>query len=159
MRIAIYILTALLLCACSKKITPSVHQSDKDSVHVSERVSYRDTVVYSPVDSASIMAMVKCPTDGTSVVLSPLVARGNHAKVKVEIVDGMLKADCECDSVKYQLKVAEIERDFFQAKSEKRSEVKVVPERFIPWYMKVLAWIGAGAIVITVIYCFIKIKF
>ena len=154
----VLLIMIVLLAGCSKKITPSVHSSQKDSVHVTERWTFRDTVVSTPVDSASIMAMVKCPTDGTSVKLQKVTARGNHAKVRVEIVDGMLKADCECDSVKFKLKVAEIERDYFATKSNERSEVKVVPEKFIPMWVKILAWIGAGAIIVTVIYLFFKIK-
>lgn len=139
----ISILLALFVTACSPcKNVGSVVTTIKDSTVVKTEIKYKDTTVYTPVDSASIMAMVKCPPSG--VINTPVFTqKSKQATVVAQILNNILVAKCKCDSLEILLQQKETIISSYRLQAMTRAEVKVVREKYVPLWVKILAWIGA----------------
>lgn len=147
-----YLSAIVLICvcvSCSRKTLPSASVERKDSVSVSEKITYRDTFVMIPADTAGIMAMVKCP-DGAKPTMQMITGHGRHSTISVDINNGLLRATSSRDSLTVKLQNTEKERDYYREKSSTLKETTVEKERYVPGFVKALAWIGglvsAGAV-------------
>ena len=137
----IAIIAMLCLCSCkSKKQLQSVKTVTKDSISVKETIIEKEKLVYSPVDSASIKALVKCPD------VKPITVRNKNAVATFQIKNGVAKADCFCDSSAIIFKYNETLKEVFKQHLNTTENVKVIPMPYVPWLYKILSAIGAVAI-------------
>lgn len=153
----ILIVATVLLASCSRKITPvtSTHEK-KDSTNVTTSIKYRDTLIYSPVDSASIKAMVHCPENGM-LQLAPRSHRSRNSIVTVGIVNNQLLAECLCDSIELRLQVAEKQTTIYRSAMESLKQTNVVMVKFVPKWIKAFAWTGAGCLSLIIAYLIWKL--
>lgn len=148
----ILIVATVLLASCNRKITPvSSFHDRKDSTNVTTSINYRDTTIYSPVDSAKIKAMVKCPESGM-LQLAPQSHRSHNATITVGIIDNKLTAECLCDSIELRLKLRDKQVSIYRNAMESLKETNVVMVKFVPKWIKAFAWIGAGFISMLLLY-------
>jgi hypothetical protein len=136
--------TSLLLatscCPCRKLSDKSEHLI-KDSVYTKFETKWRDTVITTPVDSASIMAMVICPPSG--VINTPTFTKTNkNATVTAAIKNNVLVADCKCDGLELRLKLRDTTIEKYKLAVDHYKKQTVIREKYIPKWVKILAVIG-----------------
>lgn len=147
MRFVLLILIALLLISgCSKKVTEISRVENSDSTHVVESFSFEDTTVVVPADSAKVTALV---IEGE---LPEIKVESGRARVKVSVKKGVLTAEANCDSLEAQLKILQRERETYRDRRKVEYHKVVVPERYVPWPTKCLAWVGGSALLGLLIY-------
>lgn len=125
----------------------------------------REKLVFTPVDSARIKAMVHCP-DGKPVDIKPTIVKGKKQATAIfGIKDGVASVECLCDSLAMVVKETERERDVFKQRlnsieSEEKTIEKVVTNESPRW-MKILAGIGVFSLLFWAFkfYKFLKSKF
>lgn len=128
----------------------------KDSLVIKEYTNWKDTVVFYPVDSVAIKALVKCP-DGTLLNIPVKEIKSNRAIISFGITNGVLTSKCICDSGYIKARFAEKIKEVFKSHLNKSTTVTIVPEKYIPSWVKWLAWTGALYLLATLIYLIIKI--
>lgn len=140
--VIIWLVLALTACNgqkwCAKHYPPEVI-SRVDSIIETE---YRDTVVF--VDGEIIRDTFRVECDSTGQV----VITGGNGSVKYVYRDRWLTVSAECRDTaiiipRYK-QVVKVTSD--------RSSVTTKRDPFIPWWVKVLAWCGAGALVAGAVY-------
>jgi hypothetical protein len=143
------------MIAC-RTTAPSIETNQKDSVAVSEHISWEDTTVQTAPDSASISFpwSILYPTIEKDTVL---VAKGNrNASVKVIVSKEKITATANCDSVESKLRLAQKEITRFHL--QQTSEIKTIREPFVPGFIKFLAWTGGASILLGIIFLILKIR-
>jgi len=160
----------LLLCfsfiACSKKHYPSIDttvQTDSTTT-----ITERDTNVIAPKASAGLNIpfdnILNLHLNGDSKPFNLGESTNRQAKVKASVITDSqtkqksLKIDCDCDTLAIQAKIKH--KTQVVNKSTIVEKVIVEKQRFIPGFIKFLAWVGGLAIfslIILIIY-HIKLK-
>lgn len=128
----------------------------KDSLVIKESINWKDTVVFYPVDSIAIKALVKCP-DGSLINMPVKEIKTSRASISIGIKNGLLISKCICDSGYIKARFAEKIKEVYKSHLNKNNTVTIVPEKYIPSWVKWLAWTGALFLLATLIYLIIKI--
>lgn len=149
MKITAALLTILFFSACSHKIAPPSTEV-KDSTSISERTIYRDSIVTLPGDTITVVLTPPCPEQ------PKIIRHGNHSTISIETKAGQTIIKSSCDSLQVRLQNVTHERDVLKMKQSKSTTI--IKEKFIPLLVKILAWIGAFALVATGLYIFFKLK-
>lgn len=135
--IIIWLVLVLTACNgakwCAKRYPPEVFTRTDSFI----QTEYRDTVVF--VDGAVIRDTFRVECDSAGQV----VITGGNGSVKYVYRDRWLTVSAECPDTaiiipRYK-QVVKVSRE--------RSDVVQVRQRYIPWWVKALAWCGAGALV------------
>lgn len=153
--ILIAVAAMMLLASCCRKHIPVAGTHSSDSTVVKEVISYRDTVIYSPVDSSAIRAEVKCPENGV-VNLPEITRRSRNAIVKVRIDSNQVVASCVCDSLEQRVKLQD--RTIHELRQRRSETVQIVREQYVPKVIQALAWLGGLSFVTGLIFIIIKLK-
>lgn len=153
-----YILPLLLLVGCCpcKKLADSSRESVKDSTSVTTELKYKDTTLLTPKSLIDILHLVPVPDSG-KINLKPIYRRSANANLTVGIKDNLLQAKCECDALEVKLSYYEKLVTIYKQRLENREAVKVVEVERIPKWVKILAGIGAAALLFLLIFIVIKI--
>lgn len=149
--IGILILMTLIiaLSSCCKKVLP-VQNKVIDSIKVETKVIERDTVIVTDTAFVSVAAPVKELKPG----MKPITKKSKQAKVTISVnKQGKLIADCECDTTKILAQL----KDTYQQSVQTKVITQNQKEKYIPWLVKVLAYIGGGFVFLTILYYIIKI--
>lgn len=141
-------------CPC-KNIQNSINNDHKDSSWTKTEIKWRDSIYNTPVDSAAIMAMVICPPSG--IINTPVFTKkSKQATITAAIINNQLIAKCKCDSIEFLLKQKETLIEGYRLQATHRTEIKVVTEKYIPLWVKILAWIGGSSMPIIILIIYIK---
>ncbi len=135
----------ILAASCRHGKSIAKIESTKDSINVIERVTVRDSLIFTKVDSAGIKALVRCP-DGKPADIAPIKVKSKNAVVTFEIKNGVAKADCLCDSVGIISRTTRINRETYKQHLKDVKTVSVIPEPCIPMPFKILSGVGVLAI-------------
>lgn len=148
------------LSSCSRKITST--SAVLDSTVTEVKNIERDTVLTIGADSISVMlSLEELPvkvshheSSGMPPALKPIIKKGHRSTVIIEQSGDNLKATCICPEA--EIKARLYDKLVTTLHQRKEASVKVVPQKFVPLFVKILAWIGAGALVYTAVRLIIK---
>lgn len=137
---AVVLLTVIVVtgCKCPQAVTSTVI---RDSVSTSIKREYRDTVIRIPADTASIQALVKCPPNGI-VNMPEMKVKSKRAIISAKIVNGTLDATCTCPELEKQVKLLKETVTHLRQRWELKTKTVTVEVKYIPAWVKVLAWVG-----------------
>lgn len=142
MRYLLILLACFLIVSCGRRpITNLV--STIDSTHVERKVNIRDTIINLPFYKVGVSVAEKDLTE------TPLTKTNGNAKVELYKKDEIIYANATCDSLELQLKLKDsIISTFRDRKTD--TVISLPPEqvKYVPWYIKTLAWIGGIALLI-----------
>lgn len=136
-----------MLVGCGGSKQGSLITSEKDSTVTTVTQIKRQEIVTVPGDSIKIRIPILDLSD------TPITKKSTRATATVRKVDGNIEVDCKCEQYLAQIevmdKLIETQRQLIKMSMETRVE----EVRYVPWYHKVLSFIGLMA----VLYLGIKI--
>ena len=157
------ICVAMLVWMVSCRTPQPIVQTEVKEVVVEREV--RDTIVTIQPDSASIKALLECDsagnvlireleeTQGKNIALE-LLLRGyknkpnEHSKPITELL-----IDCKQDSLE---KVVELQNEKIKELSSSK-QIETVEVKYIPTFVKVMAWVGGGLSLLLLIWVVLKV--
>lgn len=144
MRLLIYIAIVglgLSLSGCgSAKPTLTTKTTVKDSVWTEVQKVKRDTVITIPGDTTFISIPYYELTE------TPIKRTSGRSTASIKKVGDQIKVQCECLEYKAKIEFLETIIAQYQKIQELTENTIIVPEKFVPWYTKILAWAGGIAI-------------
>ena len=144
---------AWMLQSC--KTPQPIVQTEVKEVIVEREV--RDTIVTILPDSASIKALLECDSAGNVLIKELQEAQGKNMALQAQLKNTnkgtAIVIDCKQDSLERVIalqneKISELNNN----KQTETIEVKYIPD-FVKW----LAWVGAGAILLVVLWVVLKV--
>lgn len=150
------IIVAVVLGALASCSTPQpIVQTEVKEVVVEREV--RDTIVTIAPDSASIKALLECDSAGNVLIKELQEAQGKNvalqAKLKQTNKGTALVVDCKTDSL--ERVIALQNEKISELNNNKQTET--IEVKYIPSFVKWLAWVGAGAILLVVLWVVLKV--
>jgi len=129
------LLILVFVVGCKSQQSTSV---EKTTVIDSTVVKFTpvDTTLTFPADSVRIVSSVNSLSD------IPTVKKGERATLSISRLGEMITADCKAEALEAKIRLLNKEIERFREVKTDRSETVIVPERFVPWTVKYLAWIG-----------------
>ena len=156
MKYLLILLSCFLIGSCARRpITNTV--STIDSTHVERQVVIRDTSINLPFYKVGVSAAANVLSS------TPLTRTNGNAKVELYKKDDVIYATAFCDSLELQLQLRDsLIKTFRERKTD--TVITLPPEqiKFVPWHIKILAWIGGISslyAVVRIIYTIYKPKF
>lgn len=149
----------LLIGAGCKSVHPVLETSTeiKDSTYVTESTAVQDTTLYSPSDS--VATAFDCDSLYKASLKwgqTPFKVNSKSASLYFESAPGgRLAVRCVCDSAAIEAKLRHRITREVHTRTEKKNAV--TPVKFIPDWVKWLAWVGGAAIVFFIARIAIKI--
>lgn len=142
-----YILMAFLwisISACSRKIVSVQSEVVHDTLTVTKTIVERDTIIQVPGSSIAYQLPIPIPKMFTGVegAKNGIIAKQEkQASLKITYSDHQIRIDCGCDTVQLKAKLF----DTFQKEARKTVVEKTIvhQQRFVPKWVKVLAWSGS----------------
>jgi hypothetical protein len=148
------IILAWLMTAC--KTPQPIVQTEVKEVVIEREV--RDTIVTIAPDSASIKALLECDSAGNVLIKELEEVQGKNVSLALALKNlkgkpATLAIDCKQDSLE---KVIALKDETIKELSNNK-QVETVEVKYIPDIVKWLAWIGAGAILLAVLWVVLKV--
>lgn len=150
------IIVAVVFGALTSCRTPQpIVQTEVKEVVVEREV--RDTIVTILPDSASIKALLECDSAGNVLIRELQEMQGKNVKLQLSLEqssgNGVVTVECKQDSLE---RVIALQNEKIQELSNNK-QVETVEVKYIPDIVKWLAWIGAGAILLAVLWVVLKV--
>ena len=153
--IGIVILAAMLVWMVSCKTPQPIVQTEVKEVLVEREV--RDTIVTILPDSASIKALLECDSAGNVLIRELQEAQGKNVALQAQLRNTnkgtAIVIDCKQDSL--ERVIALQNEKISELNNNKQTET--IEVKYIPSFVKRLAWIGAGAILLVVLWVVLKV--
>jgi hypothetical protein len=156
--IAAAILVAIAICMFGCKTTQPIVQ--EKIVEVEKIVTERDTIVTTRPDSASIHALLVCDSLGNVLIRELAEEQGKNVALEMRLFNAnnrtqsatpqvvtAIEIDCKADSL--QVLVDKYRAELLDKRAEKVTET--IEVKYIPSFVKWLAWVGAGAILYVIL--------
>ena len=157
----IRIIVAALLVALLVTILPScktpepIVQTEVKEVIVEREV--RDTIVTIQPDSASIKALLECDSAGNVLIKELEEVQGKNVSLQAQLKNTnkgtAIVIDCKQDSL--ERVIALQNEKISELNNNKQTET--IEVKYIPSFVKWLAWVGAVAILLTVLWVVLKV--
>ena len=130
-----YIFILVLIVGCKSQHSTSVEKTTvTDSTVV--KLTPVDTTVTFPADSVRIVTSVN------SLSEVPTIKKSTRATLSISRLGEIITADCRAEALEAKIRLLNKEIEHFRKIETDRSETIVVPEKYVPWTIKYLAWIG-----------------
>jgi hypothetical protein len=117
----------------------------------------RDTIVTILPDSASIKALLECDSAGNVLIRELQEAQGKNVKLQLSLEqasgNGVVTVECKQDSLE---RVIALQNEKISELSNNK-QTETIEVKYIPDIVKWLAWIGAGAILLAVLWVVLKV--
>lgn len=150
---AILVAIAVWMCSC-KTPQPIVQEVTKEVVVERE---VRDTIVTIAPDSASIKALMECDSAGNVLINELQEAQGKNVALQAQLKNTnkgtAIVIDCKQDSLE---RVIALQNEKIQELNNNK-QTETIEVKYIPSFVKWLAWVGAGAILIAVLWVVLKV--
>ena len=147
------IILAWLMTACST--TQPIVQTEVKEVVIERDV--RDTIVTIAPDSASIKALLECDSAGNVLIKELQEEQGRNVALQAQLKNTnkgtAIVIDCKQDSL--ERVIALQNEKISELNNNKQTET--IEVKYIPSFVKWLAWIGAGAILLAVLWVVLKV--
>lgn len=146
-----------LTTGCCRQQYPTVRDSVKDSISVERHTVARDTIIKIPGDSVSI-TIPYASLNNDSTPFKPLQKNNGRASLKVtKQPNNDIQIACKCDSASIAAKV--LDTYIKEHRQVETTKTIISPsEKYIPRWVKILAWIGGILLLLVTIALFLKIK-
>ncbi len=128
--------STILSTAGCRSLRPAQERIVHDTVKVERTITIRDTVLKAAPASVSVAVNAPCPE-----LKNLSVDRTHkHARLTLRMDGDSLKANCLCDTnaIRAQL----INTHEKQSRSRTETLTRTVREKYVPWWVKFLAWSG-----------------
>lgn len=150
------IIVAVVLGALASCSTPQpIVQTEVKEVVVEREV--RDTIVTILPDSASIKALLECDSAGNVLIKELEEVQGKNVSLQAQLKNTnkgtALVVDCKTDSL--ERVIALQNEKISELNNNKQTET--IEVKYIPSFVKLLAWVGAGAILLVVLWVVLKV--
>jgi len=150
---ATMLVVAVLLAASCKPTQQVIEKTvTKDTIIYKEKRVPYDTTIYIPGDSILIIDKVPCPD------FEKKQFKSGRVTGSVEIKDSVLTVDCKCADL--EQKVTLFNNIYEYYKSHASELVRVEQVRYVPGFVKFLAWTGGILLLLLlgiIIYKLIKL--
>ena len=149
------ILILVFVIGCKSQHSSTV---EKTTVTDSTVVKFTpvDTTLTFPADSVRIVTKVN------ELSATPIIKKGERATLSISRIGEIITADCRAEELEAKIRLLNKEVERFRQIEKDRKETIIVPEKFVPWYIKMLAWIGGISslyAIIRIVYIIYKPKF
>ena len=157
MKNAIILLLLIIFAAsCGGQKTASVeqHTTVKDSTVVTFKPV--DTIITVPEEKVRI----EVPVSELNEV--PLVKKGERTTLSISMIGEVLSAECKAEQLERKIQLMEKTIARLRSTTTDRTETIIQEVKYVPWYIKTLAWIGGITLLVFGIrfaYNFYKPKF
>jgi hypothetical protein len=151
------IIVAVVLGALASCSTPQpIVQTEVKEVIVEREV--RDTIVTIAPDSASIKALLECDSAGNVLINELEEVQGKNVSLALALKNmkgkpATLSVDCKQDSLE---RVIALQNEKIQELNNNK-QTETIEVKYIPSFVKWLAWVGAGAILLAVLWVVLKV--
>lgn len=141
MKQLLLIAVIVVLSSCGAKKT---RVSEKTTVKDSTVVTFQpiDTIIKTPGESLKIVKPVN------EISHRPTIKQGKRTRLSVSMLDNILTVNCETEALEQKIRLLQKQVDHYR--EELTSIETVVPEKYVPKLVKILAWIG-GLFVLYII--------
>ena len=147
------IILAWLITAC--KTPQPIVQTEVKEVVIEREV--RDTIVTIAPDSASIKALLECDSAGNVLIKELQEEQGKNVALQAELKQTnkgtAMVVDCKTDSLE---RVIALQNEKISELSNNK-QTETIEVKYIPSFVKWLAWIGAGAILLAALWVVLKV--
>lgn len=147
------IILAWLMTAC--RAPQPIVQTEVKEVIVEREV--RDTIVTIAPDSASIKALLECDSAGNVLIKELQEVQGKNVALQAQLSNTnkgtAIVIDCKQDSL--ERVIALQNEKISELNNNKQTET--IEVKYIPSFVKWLAWVGAGAILLAVLWVVLKV--
>lgn len=143
MRGVVYLLIMMLLlggCRPGKNLQEKV-RIVTDSTWTNVRTLQRDTVITIPGDTTIIRVPI------TKITEVPITKTNGRSSASLKRVGDDIEVECECKSYKQKIEYQEKIIENYQKIQELQQDLITKREKFVPWYIQVLAITGVIALV------------
>lgn len=153
MRTLLVLIILLISVSCSRKAVLQESVVVRDTTYVETKVMERDTVILIMDSGVSVTLPKNLPDDFNKIPESKngkIEKKDGQARLVITDIQDSLLVDCNCDTLDIKAKLY----DTFQKENRKIQTEKTITQRvrFIPKWVKVLAWSG------VVFYVFIGVR-
>lgn len=131
-------------CRSVKPSTERIH-TVKDSSWTDIKYHKKDTTITIPGAVSFITVPFSELTD------KPIRKSSGHSAVSVKRIGDVIEVVCECAEYKQRITYLETEITHLHKIIELQKELKTEPYPYVPWYIKILAWIGTITLGVAVI--------
>lgn len=149
------ILTVMLMWMVSCRTHQPIVQTEVKEVIIEREV--RDTIVTIAPDSASIKALLECDSAGNVLIKELKEAQGKNVVLQAQLKNTnkgtAIVIDCKQDSLE---RVIALQNEKIQELNNNK-QTETIEVKYIPDFVKWLAWIGAGAILLAVLWVVLKV--
>jgi preprotein translocase subunit SecF len=147
------IILAWMMTAC--KTPQPIVQTEVKEVVIEREV--RDTIVTIAPDSASIKALLECDSAGNVLIKELQEAQGKNVALQAQLKNTnkgtAIVIDCKQDSL--ERVIALQNEKISELNNNKQTET--IEVKYIPSFVKWLAWVGAVAILLVVLWIVLKV--
>ena len=149
--IAVAICIAMMVWMCSCRTPQPIVQTEVKEVLVERTIT--DTIVTIAPDSASIKALLECDSAGNVLIRELEEVQGKNVSLALALKNSQkgkpatLAIDCKQDSLE---KVIALKDETIKELTNNK-QVETIEVKYIPAFVKWLAWIGAAAILYVVL--------
>lgn len=126
-------------CRSVKPSTETIH-TVKDSSWTEVKYHKKDTTITIPGAVSYITVPISTLTE------TPIKNTSGHSTVSVKRTGDVLEVVCECAEYKQRIAYLETEITHLHKIIELHKQLKTEPYPFVPWTIKILAWIGGIAL-------------
>lgn len=142
-----------MLQAC--KAPQPIVQTEVKEVVIEREV--RDTIVTIAPDSASIKALLECDSAGNVLIKELQEEQGRNVALQAQLKNTnkgtAIVIDCKQDSLE---RVIALQNEKIQELNNNK-QTETIEVKYIPDFVKWLAWVGAGAILLAVLWVVLKV--
>tara|TARA_B100000470_G_scaffold221958_1_gene214168 strand:- start:9163 stop:9681 length:519 start_codon:yes stop_codon:yes gene_type:complete len=144
-RIALALVTVLLILSaggCKSKATLTESTTVRDSTVTTVTVVPRDTLVKVPGDSLRLTTTIAELRKALYITETR-----NRVMAAIGLQGDSLTVDCKIDSLLLELELRDTTINTLRDRLEKTETVENVPEKYVPFLVKLLAWVGGLTLV------------
>ena len=145
---------------CNAKFPPQASVIIKDSIITKDTVIYRDKIVLFAIKGDTVFAEKKVPI---TVDISPVWAQNEYATASAWVQDSKLKLQLiqKDQVIKIIIDSAYKESKYWKEKYTNEKQVITLPapppEKFVPKFIKFLAWVGGVFLLGVILYVAYKV--
>ena len=157
--IIVVVLTTMALIVFGCRTPQPIVQTEVKEVLVERTIT--DTIVTIAPDSASIRALLECDSAGNVLIKELEEVQGKNVSLALALKNSqknkstatMIVIDCKQDSLE---KVIALKDETIKELSNNK-QTETIEVKYIPSFVKWLAWVGAGAILLAVLWVVLKV--
>lgn len=134
-------------CRSVKPSIETIH-TVKDSSWTEIKYNKKDTIITIP----GAVSFINIPL--AELTEKPVTKSSGHSTVSVKRTADDIEVICECEEYKQLVSYLDKEITHLHKIIELQKELKTEPYPYVPWYIRILAWLGAITCGIVGFYVF-----